>query len=62
MIQHEVSLGPLDMGGPLFDLEGRLVGINIAKANRVEFFAIPASDIRAILEDKAREIAEARGE
>ena len=27
--------GPLDMGGPLFDLEGRLIGINIAKANRV---------------------------
>ena len=23
VIQHEVSLGPLDMGGPLFDLEGR---------------------------------------
>ena len=62
VIQHEVSLGPLDMGGPLFDLEGRLIGINIAKANRVEFFAIPASDIRAILEDKARVIAEARGE
>jgi len=55
-------LGPLDMGGPLFDLEGRLIGINIAKANRVEFFAIPVSDIRAILEDKAREISEARGE
>ena len=36
--------------------------INIAKANRVEFFAIPVSDIRAILEDKAREISEARGE
>ena len=62
VIQHEVSLGPLDMGGPLFDLEGRLIGINIAKANRVEFFAIPVSDIRAILEDKAREISEARGE
>ena len=46
VIQHEVSLGPLDMGGPLFDLEGRLIGINIAKANRVEFFAIPISDIR----------------
>jgi serine protease Do len=62
IIQHEISLGKSDMGGPLFDLEGKLVGINIAKANRVEFFAIPAEDIRQVLEDKTEEIAEARGE
>ena len=61
IIQHEISLGKSDMGGPLFDLEGKLVGINIAKANRVEFFAIPAEDIRQVLEDKAEEIAKARG-
>jgi serine protease Do len=62
IIQHEISLGKSDMGGPLFDLEGKLVGINIAKANRVEFFAIPAEDIRQVLEDKADEIAKARSE
>jgi len=28
----------------------------------VEFFAIPAEDIRQVLEDKAEEIAKARGE
>ncbi len=62
VIQHEISLVPMDMGGPLFDLEGKLVGINIAKANRVEFFAIPIEDIQQVLEDKADEIAKARGE
>jgi len=62
VVQHEILLGPSDMGGPLFDLEGRLIGINIAKANRVEFFAIPAEDIQKLLEEKADEIAEARGE
>ena len=62
IIQHEISLGKSDMGGPLFDLEGKLVGINIAKANRVEFFAIPVEDIQQVLEDKAGEIAKARGE
>ena len=62
VIQHEILLGPSDMGGPLFDLEGKLIGINIAKANRVEFFAIPAEDIQKLLEEKADEIAEARGE
>ncbi len=62
IIQHEISLGKSDMGGPLFNLEGKLVGINIAKANRVEFFAIPIEDIQQVLEDKAKEIAKARGE
>jgi len=62
VIQHEILLGPSDMGGPLFDLEGNLIGINIAKANRVEFFAIPIEDIQKVLEDKAEEIAKARDE
>ena len=62
VIQHEILLGPSDMGGPLFDLEGNLIGINIAKANRVEFFAIPAEEIQKLLKEKAGEIAEARGE
>jgi len=62
VVQHEILLGPSDMGGPLFDLEGKLIGINIAKANRVEFFAIPAEEIQKILKEKAGEIAEARGE
>ena len=62
ILQHDISLATTDMGGPLFDLEGKLVGINIAKANRVEFFAIPAAAIRQVLKDKADEIAKAREE
>jgi len=62
ILQHDISLATTDMGGPLFDLEGKLVGINIAKANRVEFFAIPADAIQKVLEDKADEIAKAREE
>ncbi len=61
VLQHDITLGPSDMGGPLFDLKGRLVGINIAKANRVEFFAIPVEAIKKVLKEKASEIAKARG-
>jgi len=61
VLQHDITLGPSDMGGPLFDLKGRLVGINIAKANRVEFYAIPVEAIQKVLEEKASEIAKARG-
>ena len=60
ILQHDISLATTDMGGPLFDLEGKLVGINIAKANRVEFFAIPADAIQQMLKDNAKVISEAR--
>jgi serine protease Do len=43
IIQHDLPLTPLDMGGPLFDLEGRAIGINIARVDRVTTFALPAS-------------------
>ncbi len=43
IIQHDLPLGPQDMGSPLYDLEGRAVGINIARVDRVTTFALPAS-------------------
>jgi S1-C subfamily serine protease len=43
IIQHDLPLTPLDMGGPLFDLEGHALGINIARVDRVTTFALPAS-------------------
>ena len=59
VIQHEVTLAPSEMGGPLLDLKGRLLGINIARRNRVEFFALPASIVQKVIKAKAAEIAKA---
>jgi S1-C subfamily serine protease len=42
VLQHDLPLGPRDMGSPLFNLEGHLVGINIARVDRVTTFALPA--------------------
>jgi serine protease Do len=42
VLQHDTVLVPADMGGPLVDLEGHVIGINIARAGRTETFAIPA--------------------
>jgi S1-C subfamily serine protease len=47
------------MGGPLLDLNGRLLGINIARRNRVEFFALPVSLVQKVIKAKAAEIAKA---
>lgn len=41
VLQHDLPLGPQDMGGPLLNLEGQVVGINIARVDRVTTFALP---------------------
>ena len=41
VLQHDTVIRPTDCGGPLVDLEGRVLGINIARAGRVETWALP---------------------
>jgi serine protease Do len=48
-IQHDTVLKPQECGGPLIDLDGRAVGVNIARAGRVESYAIPSEVLRPLL-------------
>lgn len=48
-LQHDTVLQPNQCGGPLVDLEGKAIGINIARASRVSSYAIPASAIQPLL-------------
>jgi len=48
IIQHDILAASSTMGGPVIDLQGRLVGMNIARANRAETFAIPVEEFRAL--------------
>lgn len=41
VIQHDIPLSPADMGGPLLNLLGQVVGVNIARVDRVTTFALP---------------------
>lgn len=41
VLQHDLPLNPLDMGGPLVDLKGRAIGLNIARVDRITTFALP---------------------
>ncbi|MEZ5299091.1 MAG: PDZ domain-containing protein [Verrucomicrobiales bacterium] len=43
IIQHDLPLSPQAMGGPLIGLDGTVLGINIARADRVTTYAIPAA-------------------
>jgi serine protease Do len=51
VIQHDSVLQPTDCGGPLVNLEGKAIGINIARAGRVESFALAASVIQPLIAD-----------
>jgi serine protease Do len=42
-LQHDTVLEPSECGGPIVDLDGKAVGLNIARAGRVESYALPAS-------------------
>jgi serine protease Do len=46
VIQHDTVLKPADCGGPIVDLDGKAVGLNIARAGRVESYALPASVVQ----------------
>lgn len=50
-LQHDTVLKPIDCGGPLVDLDGRVVGLNIARGGRVDSYALPATLIQSLLAD-----------
>ena len=43
VIQHDTVLPADEMGGPVVDSAGNVVGLNIARAGRVETYALPAA-------------------
>lgn len=51
VLQHDTVLTPAMCGGPLVTLDGKAVGVNIARAGRVESYAVPADVIVALLPD-----------
>jgi serine protease Do len=51
VIQHDTVIRPTDCGGPLVDLSGNVLGINIARAGRVETWTIPGDVVLPILKD-----------
>ncbi len=48
VMQHDILGSRTVEGGPLLDLDGRCLGMNIARANRAESFAIPVEDLKEL--------------
>ena len=49
VLHHDTPLIKDRVGGPLLNLDGVCIGMNIARASRVATFAIPASDLVEIM-------------
>jgi serine protease Do len=51
VIQHDAVLRPTDCGGPLLNIDGKTIGLNIARAGRTESYAIPADIVVPLIKD-----------
>jgi serine protease Do len=49
-LEHDTVLPPWLCGGPLVNLEGKALGLNIARASRVTTYALPSTLVKRILE------------
>lgn len=51
VLQHDGVLPPKQCGGPVVDLEGHVIGINIARAGRTETFVLPSDVLLGLMYD-----------
>jgi serine protease Do len=50
VIPHDLAIAPTDCGGPLVDIDGRCLGVNIARALRVASYALPSRVVQDTVE------------
>lgn len=51
VLQHDSSLAANECGGPLVNLKGEIIGINIARGGRTESYAIPVTILKRRIEE-----------
>ena len=62
VISHDADLRPEKCGGPIFDLEGNFIGLNIARNSRVRSYAIPRALIKDFVSQHVTSTTEGAGE
>ncbi len=51
VLMHDAAVLPSQCGGPLIDIDGKVVGVNIARALRVSTYAVPWDKIVRLAEE-----------
>jgi S1-C subfamily serine protease len=59
VLESDIKVWPEHCGGPAVDLDGRVVGLLIARASRTRSFIIPAARVTGLLEQPPQEPAAA---
>ena len=54
VFQHDTPLVPEECGGPVTNLDGEVIGINIARGGRVASYAIPANHLQLLVREMLR--------
>lgn len=49
--QHDTVIEPTDVGGPAVNLDGEVVGFNVARSGRTETYAIAAASLAKVIEE-----------
>lgn len=49
IIQHDIPLSVSEMGGPMLNVKGECIGINISRINRAENYALPSEVVQQFI-------------
>ncbi len=60
VIQSDMKIKKNQIGGPVVDLDGNIVGITLARADRTRTFIMPSKSITSLLESETDTIAQAK--
>jgi serine protease Do len=58
---HDSAIVPQACGSPVLDLDGKVVGLNIARAGRTTTYAIPAEELSKVVPKLQRQARKAEG-
>ena len=50
VIAHDGVMAPSDCGGPVIDLNGKFIGVNVSRAMRTTTFVVPATAVQALVQ------------
>ena len=48
-LQHDLTIRPDECGGPIVNLDGQVVGVNVARGGRVKSYAITNKDLIEVI-------------
>jgi hypothetical protein len=60
VVQSDMKIQSNQVGGPVVDLQGKIIGVTLARADRTKTYLMSGSAVADLLKGKAETVAEAR--